>query len=393
MISSFYQMQRPTSWAKAPEIFSFSTLKLIESCPLRWQLENSDWPEFGRYPCRPFAAAIEGQIIHAGLEGLFRCMGLAGLPEMDSPEFYQEAASFNLGNLIEVKMQEHLDEIARHPRGHSFRFERKKQHLINETINTFRNVYKPEARLPKRSPHSRSTQKSAQNPVDYAFLLSQHKYLSEIYIAAEPLQLAGIIDTVFIEQDRLVIADFKTGAQQPEHLDQLQLYALLWHSATGQVADELRLIYPGATVSHACSPEQLKKVSKALQTRITAADTELAANPAAGRLSDNCRHCSVRQVCTAYWQSPHIVRKKSELKKKAATGSIDLAVTFLQSPGETGSLVSLTDGTQLPIVWESTIGSALNQLKKDASVRILNSIYDSDSKSLFLKPSSEVFLT
>lgn len=390
MFDSFYCLTTPVKWAGPPEFYSFSSLLAIEKCPLRWQLEASEWPGVGRYPCRPGSAAVEGQLIHAALDGLFRQMGLAGLPEPDSPEFYDVIAAFDISRHFEQSMQEKLEEIARHPRGRFFRFLRKKQDLINEVINTFRSVYKPGARIARKTSLADNEQKS-RGPVDFGALLQRTRYLSEVRLSDARLRLTGVIDAVFIENDRLVIVDFKTGAPRAEYSEQLKLYSLLWQTVTGQTADELRLVFPDQTIGIDCSDALVNEEKMRLAARISAADKKLLKAPTPASLADDCCWCSFRQLCPAYWQSPHTVRKKSELKKKASAGAIDVEIKMIQSPSETGSLVELADGTQLPIVWEPVLATIIPTAVSGQILRFTHIPYDPDSKSLSLTPFSEAF--
>src|SRR5687767_3652518 len=77
---TFYRLQGPSEWKKAPERFSYSSLKRLEECPLRWQLANSSYGELPRYPSRPSASIETGTIVHDALEKLFRGLAQRGLP-------------------------------------------------------------------------------------------------------------------------------------------------------------------------------------------------------------------------------------------------------------------------------------------------------------------------
>jgi PD-(D/E)XK nuclease superfamily len=85
--SDLYRMGGPTAWAEAPELFSYSTLLAIETCPRRWQLEHSRYGEFDSLPIRPAPAAVEGQIVHEILDRLFKALALRGLPPLGSADF------------------------------------------------------------------------------------------------------------------------------------------------------------------------------------------------------------------------------------------------------------------------------------------------------------------
>ena len=52
-MTSFYELEAPTSWAAPPERYSFSSLQAIDACPRKWQLLHSEWGEHRRFPRRP----------------------------------------------------------------------------------------------------------------------------------------------------------------------------------------------------------------------------------------------------------------------------------------------------------------------------------------------------
>jgi hypothetical protein len=80
--SSLYHLAGPTEWAAPPELFSFSSLKAVERCPLQWQLARSRYGDLDGFPARPSPAAAEGEIVHAALERLFRALALEGCPAL-----------------------------------------------------------------------------------------------------------------------------------------------------------------------------------------------------------------------------------------------------------------------------------------------------------------------
>ena len=72
---SFYDLKEPTSWARSPSTYSFSSLQAMRACPRRWQLLHSTWGSYSRFPERAHPAAIEGQIVHEALDLLGRELG------------------------------------------------------------------------------------------------------------------------------------------------------------------------------------------------------------------------------------------------------------------------------------------------------------------------------
>jgi hypothetical protein len=97
--------------------------------------------------------------------------------------------------------------------------------------------------------------------------------------------------------------------EDPSHIDQLHTYALLWNvdrvvNPSARKATDLTAAYPSREVSVPGPPEaELRVLQQTFETRIAAADAELAAPmPAAMTNEETCGFCQVRQLCGEYWE-------------------------------------------------------------------------------------------
>lgn len=132
---------------------------------------------------------------------------------------------------------------------------------------------------------------------------------AEVRLVAERLRLHGRVDLLTISEDHVEIVDFKTGAEGPEHGDQLHFYALLWQSDVQSNPREMPVAALTAAYrdhSFAVAPpttEELAELAADVVARIDAADRELVSGePRPAPSEDTCHRCTVRQLCGAYWR-------------------------------------------------------------------------------------------
>jgi hypothetical protein len=131
---------------------------------------------------------------------------------------------------------------------------------------------------------------------------------AEVLLAAEELRLMGRIDLLSIAEDRVDIIDYKTGTEDPSHLDQLRLYALLWDldrivNPSRRFVSELTAAYPSRNVTiPGLSESTLRELESSLEQRIASADAEVQVSvPRAISNDKHCSMCQVRQLCDVYW--------------------------------------------------------------------------------------------
>jgi hypothetical protein len=118
----------------------------------------------------------------------------------------------------------------------------------------------------------------------------------------------GRIDLLTVGDEGASIVDYKTGAPDPGHLEQVNLYALLWSldrvvNPDEVPAVELTVAYPSHDVRIGADDlDDLSELEWSLRTRIAAAD-ELAAGvpPVARPAPEVCGYCPVKALCATYW--------------------------------------------------------------------------------------------
>jgi len=131
---------------------------------------------------------------------------------------------------------------------------------------------------------------------------------AELTLIDEQLRLTGRVDLIDVNLEGAVILDYKTGAEDPGHIGQLQLYALLWDldrivNPTSVPAAALVAAYSNHDVKvDAPSLSELRELEERTRLRIATADSLVAAEaPSANPSVENCGLCPVRHLCAVYW--------------------------------------------------------------------------------------------
>jgi CRISPR/Cas system-associated exonuclease Cas4 (RecB family) len=388
---SIYRFLEPTRWATPPTTFSFSSLVAIEGCPLQWQLIHSAYGDVPQFPIRPHPAAVEGEIVHAVLDLLFKRLALAGLPPIGSPEFGIQIARINLHRAVAERVSDYYDRVADHPRGGGLRLRVDTQQLVNSVIRLFRAEYPKATATAETAPQSIPVLvNEALSAEALLSLLSMQGALSELHLSHPTFPFMGVIDLVRLAGDGVTMVDFKTGEPKSVHRQQLMLYAVLWWRWTGQAPVAIEIRYPSHAATFSVSADDLRCAEENLRARIDELTGVLADPPATPRPGDQCRYCDVRQFCDAYWENglkelPANQAKQNEQK------SIDIELTVRGQPAATGFEAQSRSGRSCTVV-HSTDGQRIyGPFVEGEWLRILNARLASNWEALELMPWTEVF--
>lgn len=120
----------------------------------------------------------------------------------------------------------------------------------------------------------------------------------------------GDADLIVVRDTDVVIADYKTGAEDVSHRDQLELYALLFardrtRNPSGLRAKELALLYWSGREERWPAPDDTALVS--LEERWSAEVERVrrafaSGPPPAYVTEEGCARCDVRGSCDEYWR-------------------------------------------------------------------------------------------
>jgi RecB family exonuclease len=327
-----------------PQRWSFSSLKDAEACARRYALTRARypdlWPGMG-YPRRPSMASLFGDVVHDVLERVAGELAAAGCASASAPEAVEVLKSLGgYSLLVRDAVDRRLDGLRGNPRLDPDRINSFGLQLGDRLAAARALVQSFLARtdLPS-SPRSRLktsggliaddavSSASAGGPSRRPIELGAH---AELEVVSDDLRALGRIDVLSATSDDVHITDYKTGSFDPDHEDQLRLYALLWFkdrvvNPSGRLATRLTLAYGGHSVAvPAPSSNELEGIERDLRARIHVADLAVvAAPPVASPSPENCAFCQVRQLCDVYWKQQPPVRQQDEdswLDLEAAVG-------------------------------------------------------------------------
>jgi len=296
-------------WAEPPVTWSYSSLREAAECPRRWSLVRSSYPEVWEgngYPPRLALAALLGDVVHSILEVVLRNLFAAGCEsasDASAVEVLKHLGGYS--KLIETTIRSRVKRLEDNPRMAG----------RLETIRTALGARAPEIRQHVQSMISRVPFEVARRastpptggPSGGRSPLGVGSH-SEVELHARRLRLVGRADLLTVSVDGCVITDFKTGAPDPHHQEQMRTYALLWHndSERNPLAVPIVhgiLVYAGHDeLVDSPSIAELNALALDLQGRVERAETELAMRPPPARpRQDMCCWCSVRHLCEPYW--------------------------------------------------------------------------------------------
>lgn len=300
--------------ADPPEHWSYSTLKDIAVCPLRYCLEHANYPDLWSgygYPSLPSLPSMFGNVVHGALEVILKALAHAGVASPSTAKASEVLVTLGgLRAVVDDETARQLAPLDTNPRLSAERKRRLQRQLRERThdaraqVQTYlsRTRFVPGAPRTDPAPTSqRNTAKGSRR----ALAAGSH---AEVLLVADSLRLHGRVDLLTIEDARVEIVDFKTGAESPGHADQLHLYALLWgaddKSNPGHLrATSLTAAYRDHEVSiEVPDPSELAGLAATLKAEIDSALQEAGSDqPSARPSAETCNGCSVRHLCPTYW--------------------------------------------------------------------------------------------
>ena len=353
----FYHLANPSEWATAPTIYSYTSLRQIEKCPLAWQLQNSKYTNFEGYPARPNPAGIEGEIVHEIVEKFFRAVASQGMPVITSEPFKKCVAEFDLPGSIGKAIEHRLEVIRQHPRGRGFRLFCSVQDIQNKVVRLFREQYD---KLKIIDPFTAETYErlannrisfGGKNNQDLFGLLKKRRILTEIALTLKNPPFRMVIDLVCLDSnEHVVISDFKSCAFKQEYIEQLLLCSILWEKTTHVIPHYVYVVCVDRVESVSINGDLLGKLNLELIRRIIKANEALANAPATARLNESCCFCSVRQFCSKYWQC-----LLEAWDDRLGTGIVDAEIMVEGIPTEYGFNGKMADGKTVNVVYGKDI--------------------------------------
>lgn len=294
-----------------PELWSYSALKAIETCPRRYVLGRAKYPDLwdrSGYPQVPNSAALFGDVVHDSLETIVRALADHGCTSASSPEAF--AVLKELGGYSEVvktMLANRLAQLDGNPRLAASKRERLQVQLEQRIPEAREEVqhYLHRMTLTPREGAGAAGLSSGGNS-RYARGVGSHP---EATLQADELRLWGRVDLLSVGPERVDITDHKTGAEEEGHFDQLRFYAVLWDQ--DRISNHRRTPLGTLTASYpsrervidAPDAAELHALADALGSRVTNADDRVQSDEPVALPGEHCRFCSVRPICRPYWST------------------------------------------------------------------------------------------
>lgn len=320
----FWRVVRPDKWPDPPTRFSYSALKEIETCARRWALTRGDYSaSLGRkgYPRKPREGTLAGEVAHLALQKIATALQTAGCMGPDDPAVV--AALRGLGGLsavLESCTGEVMGDAATNPRA-AHRMEHLRSDLMRRLPELRHIVQGALQRIfgvtPSMVPIDRWEKGSGQGSKREAL---QPGFHAEVELAPHQLSWVGWADVIKLTAESCEIIDYKTGAKDPAHFEQLRIYALLWLrdeelNPEALPATNLTVVYPGTIYTvPPPSPSEIKDLESELKRRADAGRAALRGRPPRASVgADACRFCNVKHLCDDYWtpRGQQLVREAS----------------------------------------------------------------------------------
>lgn len=386
MSGSFYALTGPTRWAGPPEQFSYSSLRVLEECPLRWQLMQSEYGELPRCPERPRAAALVGRLAHEMLEQILRAMARAGYPASGGEEFRRVVAEVGLMARIRAGLLAARERLRTHPRAAGERLDVSERDVYNRVCQLFQGVYGSLSQA-RRSVGLRAAATSG-GPGERGLveLLASRGVLTELHLTHGELPLRGVLDLVLWDEGQAGVVDFKTGEPASGHREQVEIYALLWWRATGMIPAWIEVRYPGKVQRDAVDAASLAALERQLRSRLAELGRVLQQAPAPARPGPNCRHCEARAFCDSYWR-----QQVAPTQRPVAETWIDVELTVVEVQSGTGFVGVDGGGGRLNVVFPEELGQRFGPFEAGQRLRVLGASYEGETQVLQLRQATEVF--
>ncbi len=296
-----------------PSVWSYSSLKEVEICPRRYALSRADYPDLWDkhgYPRLPNPAAIKGDVVHGSLEIIVKALVKAGCLSTraaDAVAVLRELGGYSA--VAQGVLDEQLARLDGNPRISEGRREQINRLLgdwvpeAREQIQTYLNrmELRPRAGVAKTGGSASPSQPDKRYP-------AREGDHPERELVAEDLRLTGRVDLVSVDSGGASITDFKTGAEDPSHHDQLRLYALLWRedgevNPDGLAVTALVAAYPSHDVEvDVPSATELAELREEVVASTDHADSALLEELPLAVVGEHCASCNVRGLCDAYWE-------------------------------------------------------------------------------------------
>lgn len=332
----------PTVWPEPPVEMTYTALTQMERCPRQWALTAASYPNIWNghgYPQRVHVVGLAGQVLHSAVEVILKALTTSGCASVYEPAaFGVMKALGGYSAVINEAIDRVLSDCGENPRAlpimeSAGRMLRARVQELRGQAQTLVSRVSLAAKVPSGEQPRHGERK--RGPLTAGAF-------SELDLQAHELHWKGRVDLLVVSSKGCEITDFKTGREDPAHVFQVQLYALLWRldrdrNPDGRPATRLIVAYAGRDRDVAV-PEsaELERLQDEVMARTEAARSAVTVRPPETRPSlAHCTFCGVRQLCRDYWELPEQEERQDDRRW------LDLQVKIVRPHG--------------PSSWDATI--------------------------------------
>lgn len=344
-------VREPPAWTPPPKRMSFSKLRQIESCPRRWALTASDYPQIWEkrgYPEPLVSANIIGRVTHRAIETIvkeFHRRGCVSFDDTQAITAMKELGGFS--SVIEKSLDDILSLYSDNPRASG------NLEVVKRALHEKRGKIREDVRIllsrmlggQRTLPRDSSQNKGVNGPLGNGI----HP---EVRLVNEEMKWEGIADLIRMSSTECEICDIKTGAPKGEHVEQLRIYSLLWLldnriNPAGRPASKLTISYINTDVDvPPLSASEVNTFRDELISRTKTAQEKAGGRPPeAISCAENCCHCVVRHLCEVYWEKTTLEMLAKECQ---ANSFLDAEVRILGVHGSRSYDAALVASNILP---------------------------------------------
>ncbi len=303
-------------WPNPPTWMSYSSLKEAELCPRRWALRRATYPDIWEragYPDLPSLPALVGDITHNALEKILAevvrhgCSSPASACAVEALKGLGGYTSV-ISEIASLRLQEYADNPRARDRVAALKTAIRAR--VPEMRHRVQAVLSRSALHPSLGAAGRPAPRNGGPVADGSGFRGPLEPGShpEVSLRAAAIRWLGRADLLTVTADSAEIVDYKTGAADESHSEQLRIYALIWYgdrdlNPSATRASSLIITYPTEDVPvEAPNEDQLEVLERELRSRSDTVQDDLRARPPDARPSEAlCSTCPVRQLCEEYW--------------------------------------------------------------------------------------------
>jgi len=384
--SNIWTILSPCSPPDINEWWSHTRLEELRSCPKRWWLRHSRYPNWQDhpYPNATGKATILGRVTHALVEEFADFIKTTGKENISGNDLSTLFKKFSARSRV-PKLAEKEVTLEREKNPRFFTKSKSVSISIQQCLNAFKRIIltTPIEQFGSSHGGGETTKR-----------LGRRISGSEVRLQSDKFHVYGVIDGIVGE----TILEFKTGSRSESHIRQVELYALLYFHVVGKSPKICKIVYTDGGPSEEFSPDldRLKAIEHDVRGLLERARlySEAGSAPAMPD-SESCKWCPVRHMCDEYWLSDETIELRlSKINKDSddfqvpSRRDVQLTVDTADLKSVDGAFVRALTQNAEPVT--ACIGDPgeIGPSTKHATIRMLSALVRERNAGITVSPIS-----